>query len=51
MPGAMRLLSGLPVALATEHRAIVGELHCLLALMLENGVGKRAHLLEMTSVK
>jgi hypothetical protein len=26
MPEAIRLLSGFPVALATEHRAIVGEL-------------------------
>ena len=26
IPGAIKLLSGLPVALATEHRAMVGEL-------------------------
>lgn len=30
----MRLLSGLPVALATEHRAIVGELYRLLVMII-----------------
>lgn len=48
----MKLVSGLPVALAAEHRAIVGELkHNSLEILQRLLESVYAYLLEITSVK
>ena len=46
----MKFVSGFPLALAAEHRAIVGELDVVSGIVCD-GAAHAAYLLEMTSVK
>lgn len=52
IPGAIKLVSGFPVALATEQRAIVGELVLAISMNAFKVTSNAStYLLEITSVK
>ena len=50
-PGAMKLVCGLPVSLAAEQRAMVGELLWMSVLLVKVVQCFQAYLLDIASVK